>query len=60
MIVAFRNAERSHPLALIDAMLGLCYHGYLSKELVHKVFSLGFLDEVDKQIRAAPAVSRVA
>ena len=38
---------------LIGAMLGLCYHGQLSKELVHKVFSIGFLDEIDKHITAA-------
>ena len=39
-------------MPLIGAMLGLCYHGQLSKELVHKVFSMGFLDEMDKHMTA--------
>lgn len=38
---------------LLQTALGLCYYRHLSKELVEKIFSLEFLDQMDAELTSA-------
>ena len=51
-----RSPFKRDPLVTIRAVLELCYHRQLSKDLVDKIFSEEYLGRVDTHIRAKPLV----